>query len=240
MNKYAKEYIRSFANVVNQKNAVEPNLESVVRGAKAVNNFGWGVYDFLKKPFIDSWQNVQDAKYLRSIGDNSAANAKNWSAVGNATLGTLNAFPVASIASKPFLAARMAAPAATSFIPRVLNTTKNFVKGPLTYGGIYGGQGLISAVSDNKLDNSLVGKFESSARQYYPEYSSIGEALTKPSVSSKQIIDTAVKPYNEMLSINPVTQGISEKVRQLPVKERIEKSLPYERTLHEIQAMMSQ
>ena len=238
MNKYAKEYIRSFANVVNQKNAVEPNLESMARGAKAVNNFGWGVYDFLKKPFIDSWQNVQDAKYLRSVGDNSAANAKNWSAVGNAALGTLNAVPFAT-AAKPLLAARMAAPAATSFIPRALNATKNFVKVPAMV-GLYGGQGMISGVSDNKLDNSLVGKFESSSRQNYPEYSGFVEQLTKPSISSKDIIDTAIKPYNEYLSVNPITQGISEKVKQLPVKERIEKSLPYEGTLHEIQAMMSQ
>ena len=238
MNKYAKEYIRSFANVVNQKNAVEPNLESVVRGAKAVNNFGWGVYDFLKKPFIDSWQNVQDAKYLRSVGDNSAANAKNWSAVGNAALGTLNAVPFAT-AAKPLLAARMAAPAATSFIPRASNAAKNFVKAPAIV-GLYGGQGMINAVSDNKLDNSLVGKFESSSRQNYPEYSGFVEQLTKPSISSKDIIDTATKPYNEYLSVNPITQGISEKVKQLPVKERIEKSLPYEKTLHEIQAMMSQ
>lgn len=227
MNKYAKEYIRSFANVVNQKNAVEPNLESMARGAKAVNNFGWGVYDFLKKPFIDSWQNVQDAKYLRSVGDNSAANAKNWSAVGNAALGTLNAVPFAT-AAKPLLA-----------IPRALNAAKNFVKVPAMV-GLYGGQGMISGVSDNKLDNSLVGKFESSARQNYPEYSGFVEQLTKPSISSKDIIDTAIKPYNEYLSVNPITQGISEKVKQLPAKERIEKSLPYEKTLHEIQAMMSQ
>lgn len=238
MNKYAKEYIRSFANVINQKNAVEPNLESMARGAKAVNNFGWGVYDFLKKPFIDSWQNVQDAKYLRSIGDNSAANAKNWSAVGNAALGTLNAVPV-TMAAKPLLAARTT-PTATSFIPRAWNSIKSFVKGPVALGGLYGGQGLVSGVSDNKLDNSLVGKFESSARQYYPEYSGIGEALTKPSTSSQKMIETAINPYNEMLSVNPATQTIANKVKSLPTKDRIEKSLPYERAMLELQAMMHQ
>jgi hypothetical protein len=134
------------------------------------------------------------------------------------------------------MGARAAAPAAASFIPRLLGATKNTLKWSVPITGI----SYSNIKGERQLGKSMVGAFESSARKNYPEYSSVGEALTKPSVSSKQIIDTAVKPYNEMLSINPATQGISEKVKQLPVKERIEKSLPYERTLHEIQAMMSQ
>jgi hypothetical protein len=229
MNKYAKEYIRSFANVVSQKTATEPKLEEMVAGGKAV-------FNFLSKPFKDSWQNIQDAKYLKSIGDNQAANSKYWSAAGNLGMGGLAAVPIAGAASRVVMGSRAAAPAAASFIPRLLGATKNTLKWSVPITGI----SYSNIKGQRQLGKSMVGAFESSARQNYPEYSSVSEALTKPSVSSKQIIDTAVKPYNEMLSINPATQRISEKVKQLPVKERIEKSLPYERTLHEIQAMMSQ
>lgn len=236
MNKYAKKYISSFTGVINQKFAVELNVESMGRGLNAVNNFGWGVYDALKKPFIDSWQNVQDAKYYDSIGDHSAANAKRWSAAGNAALGTTYALPVAGLASRTVMGGRAAIPAATSFIPKAWNS----VKGILGPSGLYAGQKFLEARGNKKLLKSDIGPFELAARQNYEKSRGSIDLLTKPSPSSRQLIETALKPWNEALPANPTSQGIASKVMSLPTKERIEKSLPYERTLHEIQAMMSQ
>lgn len=229
MNKYAKEYINSFTGALDKKLATEIKLDEVVAGGKAV-------YDFFSKPFKDGAQNIQDAKYLKSIGDNQAANAKYWSAAGNFGLGTATAIPLTSIASRVVSGGRAAIPAATSFIPKAWNT----IKSPVGMTGLFAGSGFLSARGNNKLTNSVIGNFEQSARQNYPEYSNIGEAFTKPSASSKQVISNAIDPYNQMLSVNPATQEIADKIKNLPTKERIEKSLPYERTLHEIQAMMSQ
>ena len=86
MNKYAKEYIRSFANVISQKLATELKLNEVVDGGKAV-------FNFLSEPFKDAYSNARDAKQLYAAGQPEAAKAKNYQAIGNLVMGGAGLIP---------------------------------------------------------------------------------------------------------------------------------------------------
>jgi hypothetical protein len=87
MNKYAKQYISSFANVISQKVATELKLNEMVNGGKAV-------FNFLSDPFKDAYSNARDAKQLYAAGQPEAAKAKNYQALGNLAMGGAGLIPV--------------------------------------------------------------------------------------------------------------------------------------------------
>jgi len=84
MNKYAKEYIKSFVGAVKQKTAVEPKNDIIG--------------DYIVKPIINSFRgaysNARDAKDLYAAGQPDAAKAKTYQAVGNLGMGVGLALPV--------------------------------------------------------------------------------------------------------------------------------------------------
>lgn len=120
MNKYAKEYIKSFVGAVKEKTAVEPKNDIIG--------------DYIVKPIIDNFRgaysNARDAKDLYAAGQPDAAKAKTYQALGNFGLGVGLSLPVGRGASWVMRGAKATKP--------LLRTLSNAA----STGGLFGGAAL--------------------------------------------------------------------------------------------------
>lgn len=138
MNKYAKEYIRSFANVISQKVATELKLNEMVDGGKAV-------FNFLSEPFKDAYSNARDARQLYAAGQFDAAKAKNYQTLGNLGYGVATALPLpraAAWGSRLLKGLFKGAPQAAGVSSRGLNLLEGTAMvGSATGGGYFDAKG---------------------------------------------------------------------------------------------------
>lgn len=137
MNKYAKEYIKSFVGVVKEKTAVEPKNDIIG--------------DYIVKPVVNSFRgaysNARDAKDLYAAGQPDAAKAKTYQALGNLGLGVGLSLPVGRAASWVMRGAKATRP--------LLRTLSNAA----TTGGLLGG-GALSGYGSNKYEKYELSKLK--------------------------------------------------------------------------------
>jgi hypothetical protein len=191
MNKYAKEYISSFADALTHKLATEPNLDKMIAGGKAV-------FNFLTEPFQDAITNTQDSKYLRSIGQLDAAKAKNYQALGNLGFGAATSIPLvrgASWASRLLKGVLKGAPQASK-------VTSPWVNRAATAGmfGSAAGGGFLHQQGQRAYLNSGIKDFNASQGKDLIQQTVLG---TNPYVSSDVFKKIQSKPIGERTSLLP-------------------------------------
>lgn len=124
MNKYAKEYIKSFVGAVKEKTAVEPKNDIIG--------------DYIVRPIIDSFRgaysNARDARDLYAVGQSDAAKAKTYQALGNFGLGLGLTLPIGRGVS-------WVASGAKATRPLLRNLSNAATTGSLLGGGALSGYG---------------------------------------------------------------------------------------------------
>lgn len=137
MNKYAKEYIKSFVGAVKEKTAVEPKNDIIG--------------EYIVKPVINSFRgaysNARDAKDLYAAGQPDAAKAKTYQALGNLGTGVGLALPIGRGASWVMRGAKATRP----LLRTLFNTA--------TTGGLFGGAAL-SGYGSNKYEKYELSKLK--------------------------------------------------------------------------------